>query len=93
VREETVAATAKPAMIGGGTANILENCPNSSPRHRTARHLYPHTVTANAALTNAVHTTNPELHRKLKIHSFICIFICVLRTLNSTRETRTGRDR
>jgi hypothetical protein len=58
MREETVAAAAKPAMIGGGTAKDLENCPKGNPRHRTARHPYSHTVTANAALTNAVHTSN-----------------------------------
>ena len=51
----TAAAAAKPVTIGRGTAKIIENCRNSSPRHRTARHLYPHTVTANAALTITVH--------------------------------------
>ena len=58
VREETAAAAAKPVTIGRGTAKILENCCTSSARHRSARLVCPHTVTANAALTIAVHTSN-----------------------------------
>jgi len=51
-------AASIPVTIGRSTTKFLENCLDSSPRQRTPRHLYPHRVTANAAVTIAVHTSN-----------------------------------
>jgi len=80
VRGKNAAEAAKLVAIVRGTTKILQKFRSSSPRQRTARQLYPHTDTANAALTNAEHTSNKSrTAQKIRnlliyLHIYLCTY-------------------